>query len=210
MNQDDIDALETLKKLQAILTAPEKFYIHYNPANGKIMHFRNYLEECEYPFLEFSKDQIDLEMSINDWQVIEVDGTRQLKPKEKFVDTISKVQDTIHRINKEKANLNKKISHANYQYDLLIEQDNTKKEFRIRVSGAVKEQYSEISQTKQLISCYVTAEDDPYILYKTLEIPLIVLLENEYYTIPYDTFDGTDCNVFAFRYFQNYLHLVIE
>ena len=116
----------------------------------------------------------------------------------------------VHQIPKRQSNSDIKISQANYRFDVLIEQDNINREFRIRLSGEIKDQYRQDINSKKYIICYVTAENDPNILYKKLDIPLSKLLQYHYYTIPYDDFKDLSCNIFSLRHFNNYLHLVIE
>jgi hypothetical protein len=205
---EDIDSLEFLKQL---LSTPEMlmYYFHYDPSNGKIINLRNYLEVDEYPYLKFPQTDFNSEISIDDYQIIDNDGTKQLV-KQKSIETISKIDDKVYQINKKLVDPNIKISQTNYYFDVLIEQDNIKKEFRIRLSGALKDQYHQDLNSKNHNVFYVTAENDPNILYKTLDVPLAKLLQYYYYTIPYDNFTEFSCNIFSMRYFNNYLHLVIE
>lgn len=210
MDQDDIEAMALFHEIISSSKAPIMYYFYYDPSTGNIVHFRNYLEVDEYPYLEVRQTEIESDISIGDYQIIDTDGTKKLIKKDKSVDNITKIDDTIHQISKKISSPDLKISQANYQFDLLIEQDNIKKEFRIHLSGAMKDQYHLNSNSNQHIFCYVTAENDPNILYKTLDIPLRKLLQLQYYTISYSDYDGTPCNIFSMRYFQNYLHLVTE
>ena len=208
MDQETKIALEILEKLSA--TPPMiTYYFHYDPSNGNIKSISPSLETNEFPYIEVSQNDVDVTIEyITDYQIIERYGKPTLAKKE--IDNISKVDDNIHQILKRLADPDKKISQLNYYFDMLIEQDNSKKEFRIRVSGMIKDQYKESLYSKQRFLCYVTAESDPNILYKTLDIPLAKLLQYHYYTISYDDYDGTPCNIFSMRYFYNYLHLVVE
>ena len=205
---DDSDALEFLKKLLAV---PETimYYFHYDPISGNIINLRNYLEVDDYPYLQFLSTDFDPDISINDYQVIDKEGTKQLV-KRLSIENISKIDNIVHQISKRLSDPNMKISQANYRFDFLIEQDNINREFRIRLSGEIKDQYRQDINSKKYIICYVTAENDPNILYKTLDIPLAKLLQYHYYTIPYGNFNELSCNIFSLRHFNNYLHLVIE
>ena len=207
MDQETKIALEILEKLSA--TPPMiTYYFHYDPSNGNIKSISPSLETNEYPYIEVSQNEVDATIEyITEYQIIEKDSKPTLVKKE--IHNISNVDDNIHQITKRLADPDKKISQVNYQFDMLIEQDNSKKEFRIRVSGSIKDQYRESLYSKQRFLCYVTAENDPNILYKTLDIPLAKLLQYHYYTISYDDYDGTPCNIFSMRYFYNYLHLVV-
>jgi len=206
---DDSDALEFLKKILTV-SDPIMYYFHYDPITGNIINLRNYLEvdDC-YPHLKFSHTDFDTDISINDYQVIDKDGTNQLV-KRLSIENIAKIDNIVHQIPKRLSNSDIKISQTNYRFDVLIEQDNIKQEFRIRLSGEIKDQYRQDINSKRYLTCYVTAENDPNILYKTLDIPLSKLLQYHYYTIPYDDFKELSCNIFSLRHFNNYLHLVIE
>jgi hypothetical protein len=210
MDQDDLDALELLKQL--LNPTPNiEFYFHYDTLTGRVMSIRNYFESDDtYPYIKVSQSDYDPDISMNDYRIIDKDGKKTLVKNLNLIDNIPKIDDTIYQIRKQLASPEVKISQRNYQFDLLIEQDNDKKEFRIRVSGEIKDQYHQVLTTNRKLVCYVTAENDPNILYRTLDIPMGHLLNYNYYTIPYGEYDGTPCNIFAFRFFQNYLHLVIE
>jgi hypothetical protein len=209
MDQGNDEALELLKKL--LLPLPTvTFYFHYDPSTGIVKNLRPYLEDDNLPYVTATQDEVTNDICLDDYRVIEKDGKALLVKRDKSVENISRIDDNIHQIPKYPADPNKKISQVNYQFDLLIEQDNINKEFRLRISGMIKDQYRESLRSNQQFLFYVTEENDPNILYKTLDIPLSKLLQYHYYTIPYDEYDGTACNIFSTKYFLTYLHLVIE
>jgi hypothetical protein len=209
MSQDDAAALELLKKLLAP-KLPITFYFYYDPSNGVIKHLKPFYEDEGLPYITVPEDQVDADICLDDYRILEKDGKFQLIKEDRSIEKISKIDDNIHQIPKYLSDPDKKVSQANYQFDLLIEQDNIKKEFRIRISGIIKDQYKQSLGSKQKFLFYVTEENDPNILYKTLDISLSKLLQYHYYTIPYEDYDGTSCNIYSMRYFCNYLHLVIE
>ena len=134
------DDLEILKKLLAP-PDPIMYYFHYDPVTGLIVNLRNYLEVDEYPYLKFPFTDFESNISSNDYQILDINGNKQLVKRNKSIETISKIDNKIYQIPKKKADLNIKISQANYQFDILVEQDNIKKEFRISLSGRLKDQY---------------------------------------------------------------------
>ena len=202
--------LDAVRKLIESISAPVICYFYYNPVNGQVIKITNCFEEDEFPYIEIPAVEVDTNLSINDYQIVRKDEKFELVKKDKFIDNVPKIDDNIHQIFKRIADPKIKISQVNYSFDMLIEQDNVKKEFRIRVSGVIKDQYYQTSNSTQKLFCYVTAENDPNLLYKTLDIPLAKVLQYHYYTLPYEEYDGTPCNIFSMRYFHNYLHLVIE
>jgi hypothetical protein len=205
-----MDPFEKLKSLLSKINEEPRYYFYYDPITNEIIYMKNHLEDEEYPYLELLKsDIVDLEMpSMNDFSIVDVDGKKQVVQKQKTI-KIDTIEDIIYQIPRQTADPNIKISQANYTFDLLVEQDNIKKEFRFRLSSPIKEQYDH-KNLNQVMSFYVTAENDPNILYKTLKIEINQLLSHHYYTIAYDDFDAVDCNIFSRRYFQRYLHMVIE
>lgn len=210
MDQDDIEAMALFHEIISSSKAPIMYYFYYDPSTGNIVHFRNYLEVDEYPYLEVRQTEIESDISIGDYQIIDTDGTKKLIKKDKSVDNITKIDDTIHQISKKISSPDLKISQANYQFDLLIEQDNIKKEFRIRLSGMMKDQHKDNIKSTQDFTFYITEENDPNIFFTTLDISLSKLLQYHYYTIPYNDYEDTPSNIFSKKYFSTYLHLVIE
>jgi hypothetical protein len=210
MDQIDEDALELLRKL--LLPPPLiTFYFHYDPLTGMMKSLKPYLDNDDvYPYVTATQEEVENDICLDEYYVLEVDGIPKLIKRDRLSESISKIDDNIYQIPKSLADPAIKISQINYQFDLLIEQDNIKKEFRIRLSGMMKDQHKDNVRSKQEFTFYVTEENDPNILFTTLDIRLDKLLQYHYYTIPYDTFDSTRCNIFSKKYFATYLHLVIE
>jgi hypothetical protein len=207
----DEDIFETLRKLEESIKNPSfDYYIHYDPQTGKIIHIRNYKDEIEsLPSLIVKSDEFDQHnISIHSHSVIELDGKKTLKKLANPYKTPI-VDDFIHMIPKKKVKPNFKISKVNVDYDLLIEQDNLKNEFRIRLSKQLREQAKGEASDRKII-LFVTASNDPNILYKTLEIPMIKIVENDFYAIDFDDYDGEISNIYSIRYFKQYLHLDIR
>ena len=210
MDQSDEDALELLRKL---LSPPPlvTFYFHYDPLDGKIKNLRPYLDEDDtLPYITSTQDEIENDICLDNYSISEINGIPRLIKRDRSSNSISKIDDNVYQIPKSPAKPAIKISQINYQFDLLIEQDNIKKEFRIRLSGMMKDQYRDNIHSKQDFTFYITEENDPNILFTTLDISLSKLLQYHYYTIPYDEYEGTPCNIFSKKYFATYLHLVIE
>jgi len=206
-----MDLSEKLRLLISEVNAEPKYFFYYDSITLDIIYIKSHFEEDDkYHYIELLQSEVvDIAVpSVNDFSIVEVDGKKQVVQKQKTI-KIDTIEDIIYQIPKTDADPTIKISQANYIFDLLIEQDNSKKEFRIRLSSAIKDQYDRKSLNQDM-SFYVTAENDPNILYKTLKVHINELLKNHYYTIPYNDFEDTYCNIFSRRYFQQYLHMVIE
>lgn len=203
------DVFEFLKQLEAQNKGEKKFYAYYDPSTGEIIHFRNYFEDDSYPFIEVSETEIDTpieQFDLKSYLVLKKGDKVQLTK----IDTISSIlgnstniDDLIYQI--PKVNLNEVNNKEDY--DLIIEQDNFEKVFRIRLSEETKEKFLRLNSIQQNFSVYVTAANDPNILYKTLEFKINDLIVKDGYVIKFDDFDGESCNLFSIKYFQNYLHV---
>jgi hypothetical protein len=145
-----------------------------------------------------------------DFLIVEKDDKMELVKKQDSLIDIITVDDIIHQMFRIPHDPDIKISQANYSFDLLIEQDNIKQEFRIRVSDIIKSRYNISAASGQEMKFFVTAENDPNILYQTVGVLVTDLLKYKFVTFSYEEFEGIPCNIFSKRYFQNYIHIVIE
>ena len=92
-------------------------------------------------------------------------------------------------------------------YDILIEQNNKSKEFKIKLSDELRIRLEYADNLSKKMILYVTAENDPNILYKTIDISILYLIDNIFKIIDFDDYDGTPCNIFTRKIFENYKHL---
>lgn len=208
MDNQKIDIFEKLRLLEIEANSIKKYYFYYDPATMFIVHVRNYLEQDQYPYVEITEDRLPFkvgEINIGDLMILDQGGEYTIisKPsvKERYI--VKTIDSIIFKVSKITAKSLDEVDVKNY--DLLIEQDDNRKEFRIRLTSKnfkIKEDF------KMLV--YVTAENDPNILYKSLYIDFNKLLDYTWYTVVYDDFKGSHCSVFFTKYLENYLHVVIE
>jgi hypothetical protein len=207
----DEDIFETLRKLEdSIKNQSFNYYIYYDSQTGKIIHIRNY-EEIDDPFPSLAVSNEDFDhhnISIHSHSIIEVDGKKTVK---KMVNPYKTpvVDDFIHMLPKKQLLPKAKIPKT-YEFDLLIEQDNVKKEFRLRLSKELRSAATNTTEADRKIVMFVTASNDPNILYKTLEVPMASIVNDNFYAIGFDDYDGTPSNIYSIRYFKKYLHLDIR
>jgi len=208
-----MDPFEELVLLKQLLVQEIKYYFYYDLPSGDITSILSYVDPNEEnPYIEISKDNPLL--NINDlnkinFQVIESDNKRTLTRRKINFDLIKKIDDIIYMMPREHIPVGTKISESEYKFDILIEQDTINREFRVRMSGYNRDQYDHKIESKNILVFFVTADNDPTILYKKLEIPVKHLINNKYFSIAYDS-DIDQCNIFSNRYFQDYIHLVIK
>ena len=198
------DIFERLKKQISEASLEKTFYVYYNPSTGEIIHFRNYAENDVHPFIQIKESDIDTPLEkfeMKDYLVLERDKKLKLVKVLNYFNTISDVDDVIYlvpRIN---------VKNDDDDPELIIEQDNLKKVFRISLSHRLREKFRAFKEFRQNMNVYVTEEGDPNILYKTLEFNIHDLVNSEYKEIPFDEFEGTVCNIYLMKYFQSYLHV---
>lgn len=208
-----MDPFEELALLKQLLTQEVKYYFYYDLPSGDVISILSYMDpDEENPYIEISKD--DPLIGTNDlnkinFQVIESDNKRILIRRKINFDLIKKIDDIIYKMPREHILAGTEISESKYKFDILIEQDTINREFRIRMSGYNRDQYDHKIESKNILVFFVTADNDPTILYKKLEIPVKHLINNKYFSIAYDS-DIDQCNIFSNRYFQDYIHLVIK
>lgn len=204
----DEKIFEILRKQEEELLKEKPFYIHYNPSDGVIQGFRNYLDDTDsLPFLEFYKDELPVsleEFKITDYKVIEKNKKLVLEKIEQIED-LPHIDNVIHQVKKMESVKGVDLNYL--PFDLLIEQNNIDKKFYIRLSKELREKYKNLKVNEKAMSAYVTAENDPNILYKTLRFTLSDLVKYNYYTLTFDDFTGNKSNIFLVKYFQNYLHV---
>lgn len=206
-----VDVFELLKLKEEENKQQKKYYVYYAPSTGEVVHFRNYLEEDTFPYIEILESDLDvpiLEFDSRNYFVSQKDNKPHLirnNNNEQKYD----VDNVIYQVPKIISSNRSDIKHD--EYELLIEQNNKDRVFRLKLSPLVKEIFYDRRNTHQnKIYIYVTAEDDPNILYQTLEFTIYDLIVNQYYTISFDNFDGGKCNLFSQKYFHLYLHMDIQ
>lgn len=207
---DSEDIIKILRKQEEELHLKPTFYIHYDPTTLRIVNFRNYHEKSDqYPYVLMTEEEIGIPLK-------EFNVTNYfIKPKEKKIEKkeidnilITKIDDRIYEI--PKIISKDRITYADRRFDLLIEQNNPLKEFRLKLSPSLRETYYQRGRTLTESNVYVTAVNDPNILYKTLKFRFLDLIENEYYTIKFDDFEGNKVNIYSTKYFEDYLHVDIR
>jgi len=201
---------EILRQQEEALKKKPIFYIHYDPVSFLGVNLRNYLDTTDtLPYIELTENDFDLSdpsFTISNYRIMA--NEKKLEKIEEKVIPISKIADFIYEI--PKIISKDRITYKDRPFDLLIEQNNPLKEFRIKLSKPLKEKFALQGKNNQSMHVYVTALNDPNILYKTLEFTFGELIQHEYYTLSFDDFNGDMANVYALKYFQDYIHVDIR
>jgi len=167
MTEEEI--FEYLRKQEEALNKRPSFYVHYEVSSGKIINFRNYLDSTDpFPFVILEEKDLTeplQKFNIANYRVVVEDGKSKIESCVPEDLSLTRIDDFIYELPKIKSKEDKKIEES---FDLLIEQDNIKGEFRIKLSDENKLKYKNQSMGFYKISLYVTAPYDPNILYKTL------------------------------------------
>lgn len=206
------DVFELLRLREEQNKLEKKYYVYYEPSTGEIIHFRNCLENDSYPYIEILESELDippLEFESRNYFVSQKNKKLELVKKNDAAETQFNIDNVVYQIPKVIAKARNQLKKN--PYDLLIEQNNKDRVFRLKFSSEMKKMYYDRENLLQLkLHIYVTAEDDPNILYQILEFKMYDLITNAYYTIPFEDFNGEKCNLFSKKYFHLYLHADIR
>lgn len=210
MSKKEDPIFEILRQQEEALKKKPVFYIHYDSVSFLGVNLRNYLDTTDtLPYIELTENDFDLSdpsFTISNYRVM-VEEKKLEKIEEKVI-PISKIADFIYEIPKIVSK--DRITYKDRPFDLLIEQNNPLREFRIKLSKPLKEKFALQGKNNQAMHVYVTALNDPNILYKTLKFTFGELIQHEYYTLSFDDFNGDMANVYALKYFQDYIHVDIR
>lgn len=202
-NDELMAAIERLRKLEN----PDKkiFYVYYNPTDGSINHVRNYFENDSSPYIEISEDDIDFSnFNIEDYCVLNDNNQMKLVKIEQ-----SLVLDRLVNIKYFAYEIPKILTHTKYEItdkDIIIEQNSWDKEFKISLSKEWIDMFGDSKNLRNDITLYVTAEQDPNILYKILNCSVETLIDHPV-IIEYDEFVDCPCSIYGTKYFEKYIHV---
>ena len=201
------EIFELLRKQEEAMKKPPVYYIHYDNSTKRIMSLRNYLDDSDvHPHFVLKEEDFDVSLTEFNIANYVVDPTeKKLKKLGTELIEVFSIDSFIYEI--PKIETIKRITYEEHPFDLLIEQNNPLREFKLKLSKNLRESLALKNIFSQEMFVYVTAINDPNILYKTLKFTFGDVIYNEYYTIPFEDFDGYKSNVFAFRYFEKYLHV---
>ena len=198
----EVDVFKLLKQQEEDLRKKPIFYVYYDFASRKVLSIRNYIESLDsMPYVEMTTDEFDF--TVSDFNITEY----VIIPSEKKLKKITDELNVLSIITNRVYEIPKVLIYNNELFDLLIEQNNSTKEFRIKLSDTLRDKFIFQSMSSQKMEIYVTAENDPNILYKTLKFTFGNLVANEYHLIPFEDFKGDKVNIYALKYFENYLHV---
>lgn len=202
------DVFELLRLREEQNKLEKKYYVYYDTSSGEIIHFRNCLENDSYPYIEISESDLDvpiLQFESRNYFVSQKNKKLELVRKNDNAELEFNIDNVVYQIPKVEVKSRNQLKKN--PYDLLIEQNNKDRVFRLKFSPEMKKMYYDrenLLQTK--LHIYVTAEDDPNILYQILEFKMYDLITHEFYTIPFEDFNEKRCNLFAKKYFHLYVH----
>ena len=191
------DKLNDLENAEIIFN----YYVYYDPHTGSVLHIRNYEEIDLYPHIVVLSSELpEKNRNLSDFLVLEKNG--EFKLTNKKIDLIKfDIDQDIHMI--------EKIKDANSPtFDILIKQDNQEKKFYFIMSDVLVSRLENLWKREKDIIMYVTAENDPNILYSTIRFDAFRLIKYSATVIDFDDgYDGaTPCTIFTRKLFQNYKH----
>lgn len=204
-----MDIFEKLRLLEEQSKLPIKHFFYYDPLTMDILSIKNFEDNDDSnPFITILHDDLpEKDVSIIDnFKIIKHEGLIKIIKN----DRVKNIDPTINNII-EKIRLEEKISRieSKYSFDLAIEQDINEKKFTFKISGYIKDEYKQKNIQDKTLKFFITAENQMDILYDTYEIELKSLI-NKPVVINYKDEDINSCSIVCYRYFIDYLHLVIE
>jgi len=200
------DIFKRLKELEEG-NSNNSLYVYYDPSNGKVIHIRNYEEIDVFPHIKIPLTDIDEKnRDIINYRVIEKQGQFKLL-RLSDVEIKFNVNNDIHMIEK----ISTKDFEENPNYDILVKQERHSQKFQIFLSTELAIKLSNTWDNNQRnVVMYITAQNDPNILYSTLKFkltdlvttnPMIIKLKNYNSLLP--------CNIVTRKIFDNYKHLEV-
>jgi len=210
----DIDE-RTLKEYEEKLANRDPTqYIYYDPENGGIKAISNLSNELNYPFITVSEDDVNNIIKSNK-PIFEYKVIFSPDAKEFVLVHITEEEDVLESIND-----------IIYQYPFKIDismpleidpnnditavqdyQDTCWKFFiNPKLASGLQKRKLYFDNTHEL---YITASNDPNILYKTLRVPLKDLITNYSYVLPFDDLDynETKISIYSRKLFSRYQYI---
>lgn len=196
---NEMDLFERLRILESL--THNKRYFYYDSASGTVVSIHNSPRDESYPCVEMSLEELPENFSsfnLTDFLVVFENNKHTVTTKKITVPKIDGSIPVVYLASTEQ------IVDV---YDLLIGQDNAKKEFRLSLSDAAKDYYAREGTTVNF-TFFVTLEDDPSILFTSFTVPFRHLLEQQYVSVPFGTYNGARSKLYTIKFFQKYLHVV--
>jgi hypothetical protein len=200
------DIFKRLKELEEG-NSNNSLYVYYDPSNGKVIHIRNYEEIDVFPHIKIPLKEIDeKDRDIINYRVIEKQGQFKLL-RLSDVEIKFNVNNDIHMIKK----ISTKDFEENPDFDILVKQERHSQKFQIFLSTELAIKLSNTWDSNQRnIVMYITAENDPNILYSTLKFKLNDLVTTKPMVIKLKNYNSLlPCNIVTRKIFDNYKHLEI-
>jgi hypothetical protein len=201
------DIFKRLKELEEG-NSNNRLYVYYEPSNGKVIHIRNYEEIDIFPYIsvletEFGEENRDL----NNYRVIEKQGEFKLVKKDNIIIKYD-VDNDIHLIKK----ISKEEFEKDTDFDILIRQERKLKKLKKIHIELSKELVFKLSQSwvenERMVVMFITAENDPNILYSTVKFKLQDLIDAGVLAIQLTGYDPSlPCDIVTKKIFNNYKHL---
>lgn len=198
----EIDPFERLRKLET--QTYNKRYFYYNPIDGSVISIHTNVIDEPYPFVEVSIEDLPedfVSLNLTDFIVIDENNKKKISTKKIALTRIDGSIPVVYVSSIEEIESD--------EVNLFIEQDNSKKEFRLFLSDKSKEYYWRDTTALNFIF-FVTLENDPTILYTTFSVSFLDLLEKEHIVIPFGKYDGSKSNIYTVKFFHSYLHVVYD
>lgn len=197
---NDIDPFERLKQLET--QTYDKRYFYYDPIDGSVVKIHNSMVDEPYPFVEMSVEELPnnlASLNLTDFIIIDENNKKKATTKKIALTRINGSIPTVYVSSLDEIEIDK--------VNLLIEQDNLNKKFRLSLTDESKKHYWR-NDTVLNFMFFVTLESDPSILYTTFVVSLADLLEKDHVIVPFGKYNGSRSNIYTVKFFHSYIHVV--
>lgn len=203
MQNDEQELLAAIERLQQLENPNKKiFYVYYDDT-GAIKHVRNYFESDALSYIEVSEEDIDFsKFNPDDYCVLNENNHMKLVKLEKIFEKILNIKEVIYEVPKVSTYKPYEITDE----DVIIEQNSWNKNFKITLSKKWIDMFGHLKNLRKNITLYVTAEQDPNVLFKILNVPIEKLIDYPV-IIKYEDFIDRPCSIYGTKYFEKYIHI---
>jgi len=189
-------------------------YIYYDPDNGNLKGISNQSNELNLPYITLNLEEINSIITgtkpIHEYKVVFSPDAKEfvLIHVEEEEDTLESINDIIYQY---PFKIDTSIPlEFDINNDITIVQDYTDTCWKFYMHGDLARSL----QKKKLYfdnvhELYVTALNDPNILYKTMRVPLKELVTNYFYILPFDDIDynETKISIYSRKLFSRYQYI---
>lgn len=210
----DIDEQTLKNHEQQIDNKGSMQYIFYDPETGNVKAISNTSNELDLPYINLELDEVNSiingQKSMFEYKVIFNPNEKEfvLIHIEEEEEVLSSINDIIYQYPFKIDTSVPLIFDSNN--DITVIQDYTDTCWKFYINSNIAQSLSKRKlYFDNIHELYVTAKNDPNILYKTMRIPLKELITNYHYILPFDDIDYNEIriSIYSRKLFSKYQYI---